>query len=176
MIDNPLDDFVKAYQGDIQYDFDNEILLNWYPKRILAHTSTTNSVLELGLGHGYTTNIFSAHYQEHTVLDGSKAVIENFKKKTINFRELCFITYAGLIKGSIAFALVLKIPYEGTPDCHDTVCISKVNYELLLTTTLSIVMATTLIFGTFIKKISILCLCLSCTRASLDTAPSRVTA
>lgn len=69
---------------------------------------------------------------------------------------MCFITYAGLIKGSIAFALVLKIPYEGTPDCHDTVCISKVNYELLLTTTLSIVMATTLIFGTFIKKISIL--------------------
>jgi len=29
--------------------------------------------------------------------------------RTINFRELCFITYAGMIRGAIAFALVLKI-------------------------------------------------------------------
>lgn len=33
------------------------------------------------------------------------------KKKTINFRELLFITYAGMIRGAIAFALVLKISY-----------------------------------------------------------------
>ncbi len=36
-----------------------------------------------------------------------------FKSKTINFRELLFITYAGMIRGAIAFALVLKIVYEG---------------------------------------------------------------
>jgi NhaP-type Na+/H+ or K+/H+ antiporter len=34
-----------------------------------------------------------------------------FKSRNINFRELCFITYAGMIRGAIAFALVLKIPY-----------------------------------------------------------------
>lgn len=34
-----------------------------------------------------------------------------FKKKTIKFRELIFITYAGMIRGAIAFALVLKIQY-----------------------------------------------------------------
>ena len=34
-----------------------------------------------------------------------------FRKKTISFRELLFITYAGMIRGAIAFALVLKIPY-----------------------------------------------------------------
>lgn len=73
-----------------------------------------------------------------------------FKKKTINFRELCFITYAGMIRGAIAFALVLKIPVEGTPECHGTGCLSKVNYDLLVTTTLILVMLTTLIFGTFI--------------------------
>lgn len=33
------------------------------------------------------------------------------KSRNINFRELCFITYAGMIRGAIAFALVLKIPY-----------------------------------------------------------------
>jgi len=32
------------------------------------------------------------------------------KRKTINFNELCFITYAGMIRGAIAFALVLGIP------------------------------------------------------------------
>ena len=32
------------------------------------------------------------------------------KRKTINFRELCFISYAGMIRGAIAFALVLKLP------------------------------------------------------------------
>lgn len=33
-----------------------------------------------------------------------------FKKKTICFSELCFICYAGMIRGAIAFALVLRIP------------------------------------------------------------------
>ena len=35
------------------------------------------------------------------------------KKKTIKFNELLFITYAGMIRGAIAFALVLKIKYNG---------------------------------------------------------------
>lgn len=38
-------------------------------------------MLELGLGHGFTTNIFSQYFSDHTVLDGSAAVIENFKKR-----------------------------------------------------------------------------------------------
>jgi NhaP-type Na+/H+ or K+/H+ antiporter len=36
------------------------------------------------------------------------------KRKTINFRELCFISYAGMIRGAIAFALVLKLPVTST--------------------------------------------------------------
>jgi 2-polyprenyl-3-methyl-5-hydroxy-6-metoxy-1,4-benzoquinol methylase len=78
---NSLDSHVRAYEGDLTYDFDNEILLNWYPKRILDSTKDGASLLELGLGHGYTTNIFSKHFDRHTVLEGSPAVIENFKKK-----------------------------------------------------------------------------------------------
>ena len=38
-----------------------------------------------------------------------------FKKKTIAFNELLFITYAGMIRGAIAFALVLKITYSKSP-------------------------------------------------------------
>ena len=34
-----------------------------------------------------------------------------FKHKTISFNELVFISYGGMIRGAIAFALVLLIPY-----------------------------------------------------------------
>jgi len=36
-----------------------------------------------------------------------------FKSQTINFRELLFIAYAGMIRGAVAFALVLKIEFNG---------------------------------------------------------------
>jgi 2-polyprenyl-3-methyl-5-hydroxy-6-metoxy-1,4-benzoquinol methylase len=80
-MENILDSHASAYEGAIQYDFDNEILLNWYPQRILHHAKEATTILELGLGHGYTANIFSQHFNEHIIVDGSKAVIENFKNK-----------------------------------------------------------------------------------------------
>ncbi len=78
---NTLDKYVAAYQGDNLYDFDNEILLNWYPQRVLHHAGEARSLLELGLGHGYTTDIFSRHFAHHVVLEGSPAVVRNFREK-----------------------------------------------------------------------------------------------
>ena len=78
-----------------------------------------------------------------------------FKKKTINFRELLFISYGGMIRGAIAFALVMVIPYDdNTPgsDCYQNVeCYSKENYYLARSTTLVVVIITTVFFGTFMK-------------------------
>jgi len=37
--------------------------------------------LELGLGHGYSTNIFAEYYKNHTVLDGSAVIINDFATK-----------------------------------------------------------------------------------------------
>ena len=79
-----LDKHVAAYQGDNIYDFDNEILLTWYPQRVLHHAGSSQSILELGLGHGFTTDIFSRHFNRHVVLEGSPAVIENFRGKHVN--------------------------------------------------------------------------------------------
>lgn len=76
-----LDIHVRAYEGDLQYDFDNRILLNWYPQRIIGFANDAGSILELGLGHGYTTDIFSKYFNRHVVIEGSEAVIDNFKKK-----------------------------------------------------------------------------------------------
>lgn len=81
---NQLDQHVQAYQGENIYDFDNSILLNWYPKRILEKTTSAKSLLELGLGHGFSTRVFDGHFSRHVVLDGSSAVIDYFKKQFPN--------------------------------------------------------------------------------------------
>lgn len=78
---NALDQHVGAYTGGNIYDFDNEILLNWYPGRIALHSAGADSLLELGLGHGYSTDRFSRVFKRHVVLEGSGAVIGNFKAR-----------------------------------------------------------------------------------------------
>lgn len=64
------------------------------------------------------------------------------KKPDITLRELCFISYGGMIRGAIAFGLVLKIPDDPT---------SFPERETIVTTTLALVIITTLVFGTFMK-------------------------
>lgn len=80
-MDKNLDNHVKAYQGDNIYDFDNTIQLKWYPKRILERLEGAQSLLELGLGHGITANVFSPHFSRHVVIDASRAVIDNFQQR-----------------------------------------------------------------------------------------------
>ena len=99
------------------------------------------------------------------------------KRKTINFRELCFISYAGMIRGAIAFALVLKLPVTTTDAAEGLIpnprflttglsycpnalnynepddCLSNQNYDLFVSTTLMAVMMSTLIFGTFMGRV-----------------------
>lgn len=78
---NSLDKHVRAYQGDNIYDFDNTIQLKWYPRRILERSQGAQSLLELGLGHGITANVFSPHFKRHVVVDASPAVIANFRQR-----------------------------------------------------------------------------------------------
>lgn len=53
----------------------------------------------------------------------------------ISLKELTFIWYAGLIRGAIAFGLVLRIGPE------------FVNRDVIVTTSLSLVVFTTVVFG-----------------------------
>ena len=76
------------------------------------------------------------------------------KSRNLNFRELSFATYAGFIRGSTAFALVLKIPVQGDDSCSLTSkCLLGQNYDVLVSTILILVMITTLLFGTFMAKV-----------------------
>jgi SAM-dependent methyltransferase len=90
---NQLDVHVAAYQGKTIYDFDNEVLLTWYPKRIAHVVKDPRSVLDLGLGHGFATDIFSDRCARHVVLEGSPAVIQNFKLKFPDNRSEVIETY-----------------------------------------------------------------------------------
>ena len=47
---NILDGHIKAYEGNNLYDFDNSILLNWYPKRIVDLRPKPGRCLSWGWG------------------------------------------------------------------------------------------------------------------------------
>lgn len=79
MVNQSLDNHVAAYEGNNPYDFDNEILMNWYSRRIVAESQGAKSLLELGLGHGFATNAFSNFFDTQVVVEGSRAIIRNFR-------------------------------------------------------------------------------------------------
>lgn len=75
-----------------------------------------------------------------------------FKKQTISFWELSFICWGGMIRGAIAFGLVMKIPYVGAENCPEPeYCYTKEQFDLAVSTCLILVYVTTLVFGTFMK-------------------------
>lgn len=74
-----LDKFSAAYETSFAYEFDNNIMLNWYPERIMKAAGREQALLELGLGHGYSSQRFSEFFATHDVVDGSPAVIERFR-------------------------------------------------------------------------------------------------
>jgi len=86
IVGNVLDDHVRAYQGQNIYDFDNLIQLKWYPERIVQFSTGAKSLLELGLGHGITADVFGRYFRRHVVIDASSAVIANFQQRFPDFK------------------------------------------------------------------------------------------
>lgn len=76
-----LDNETSEYQEGAKTSYENELILNWYPKRILQRMQPRSDILELGIGHGYTPMLFSENSKKHIVIDGSQIVIENFKQR-----------------------------------------------------------------------------------------------
>jgi len=75
-----LDAFIQAYGEGFPYALDNEIILGGYPDRVLDRTPTKTALLELGVGHGFTTEKFSRRFRRHVVVEGSPAVIQRFRE------------------------------------------------------------------------------------------------
>ena len=78
-----------------------------------------------------------------------------FKSRTITARELCFIGWGGMIRGAIAYALVMKIPHYDSESCPGNTpdCYSAENFDVIVSTCLIIVFITTLVFGNFMSLV-----------------------
>lgn len=63
---------------------------------------------------------------------------EKSSTQPVTLKEMIFIWYAGLIRGAIAFGLVLRLPKD------DTLC---PNRDVIVTTCLALVVCTTIVFG-----------------------------
>jgi SAM-dependent methyltransferase len=73
-----LDSYVDSYRAAFTYSFDNDLILNWYPHRVVEKAGAGN-LLELGVGHGYSTRIFGSHFERHVIIEGSPKIIEKFR-------------------------------------------------------------------------------------------------
>jgi len=71
----------SEYKPGAATELENELVLNWYPRRILKRLGQDrlNSILELGIGHGLTTPLFNENFDRHVVVEGSPVVIEQFQ-------------------------------------------------------------------------------------------------
>jgi len=75
---NSLDSFTGAYGDDFPYALDNELMLNWYPQRVAA-LATGTSLLELGVGHGYSARCFVDRFPRYVVVEGSAKMIDRLR-------------------------------------------------------------------------------------------------
>jgi SAM-dependent methyltransferase len=69
-----------VFDTDFPSDLENQLMLNWYPQRIMR-TTRGWTALELGLGHGYATKVFSRHFRRLMVIEDSAAVIQRFREQ-----------------------------------------------------------------------------------------------
>jgi 2-polyprenyl-3-methyl-5-hydroxy-6-metoxy-1,4-benzoquinol methylase len=72
-----LDQHIDGYEDRHIFSYDMKIWMDWYVKR-LKSILTGNNCLELGIGHGYTTNEFSEYFVKYTVIEGSQQMIERY--------------------------------------------------------------------------------------------------
>ncbi|KRC77775.1 bifunctional 3-demethylubiquinone-9 3-methyltransferase/ 2-octaprenyl-6-hydroxy phenol methylase [compost metagenome] len=75
----------SEYRPNGATEIENNLMLNWYPHRIINRSGHSDSLLELGLGHGYTSRIFAQACNRHVIVDGASVVIEQFRQNTPGF-------------------------------------------------------------------------------------------
>ncbi len=82
---NDLDNVASEYSPSGATAIENDLILHWYPQRIIGRFDHCNSLLELGVGHGFTAAIFNAVCNKHMIIEGSQVVIELFKNNHPEF-------------------------------------------------------------------------------------------
>jgi len=75
----------SEYRPNAATEIENNLILNWYPRRIIDRFKHASALLELGLGHGYTAKIFPTASDRHVIVEGSTVVIDQFRQANPNF-------------------------------------------------------------------------------------------
>lgn len=94
---------ITAYNKTNEYTIDNDIVLRAYPKRIIELLKSDGkmkrnlSLLELGIGHGYSAETFSENFDDYTVIDADEELIEKYQSEHmdsgIKFKKAFFEEY-----------------------------------------------------------------------------------
>ena len=88
-----LDLEATEYKPNAATSFENNLILKWYPERVVKRTGHIGSLLELGIGHGYTAELFNKYCERHVIVDGAPSVIESFKNEHPNLDIEIFEAY-----------------------------------------------------------------------------------
>lgn len=88
-----LDAVTSEYLPNAATAIENDLILNWYPERIIRRFGSVGSILELGIGHGYTPGLFNAACNRHVIIEGSQLVIDLFKEKSPDFAGEVVFSY-----------------------------------------------------------------------------------
>lgn len=81
-----LNQVTSEYRPNAVTEIENNLILNWYPKRMIQRFQHASDLLELGIGHGFTAGIFAAACDRQVIIDGSSVVIEQFKSYHPTFK------------------------------------------------------------------------------------------
>ena len=88
-----LDAVATEYRPDAATAIENDLILNWYPERIIRRFGSVGSILELGIGHGFTPGLLNAACERHVIIEGSQFVIDQFKTKSPDFKGEVVFSY-----------------------------------------------------------------------------------
>jgi SAM-dependent methyltransferase len=80
-----LNEVAAEYRPNAATELENDLILHWYPKRILARLGHVDSLLELGLGHGFAAELFDQASRRHVIVEGASTVIDQFRAGHADF-------------------------------------------------------------------------------------------
>lgn len=81
-----LNALTSEYRPNAATEVENNLILNWYPKQIIDRFVHAKSLLELGIGHGFTAELFSTACEKQIIVDGSSVVIDQFRENHPEFK------------------------------------------------------------------------------------------
>lgn len=93
MTNENLDAVSSEYAPNAKTAIENELILNWYPERTIMKFGSCSSLLELGVGHGYTAKIFNSVSDRHVIVEGSQRVIDMFNERNPDFSGEIILSY-----------------------------------------------------------------------------------